>query len=193
MNSENTIIALSPGDILIQIVPEFLEYKTEMISLPDLSVGYLVPLKKLYIDQIDKEFCGVAEVCSIYINTKINRDLLEELYNNTTHFDLYIRQRNNNCPKVIRIYNDCTMYRQEFSVPEIGLTTSVKYYFTNSNDPWEIPDEKLQQLVPENQYYYDYAVSKAIKNLQKSVEELPITLPITIEQKINRTIQEAMS
>lgn len=171
MNSENTIIALSPSDISVQIVPEFLEQKTEMISLPDLSAGYLVPLKKLYIDQIDKEFCGVAEVRSVYINTKINRDLLEELYNNNTHFDLYIRQRHKDCPKVIRIYRDCTIYRQELSVPEVGLVTSVKYYFTNSTEPWEISDEKLRQLTPENQYYYDYAVSKAIKNLQKSIED----------------------
>ena len=172
--TQNKIVALSPSDIKIQIVPEFLtNTNKDVVTVPEMDVGYLLPLRKFLVDQIEDEFCGLMEVVTLYINDKIRRDLLEELYKDQIHFDVYVRAFNNtDCPKILRIYKDCVFCRQEFIVPELDLTANVRYYFTNSNEPWQISEDKIANMVPENQYFYDYAVSKAIKDLKYPLKEI---------------------
>ena len=170
----NKIVALSPTDIKIQIVPEFLKRSDkDIISVPETDVGYLLPVRKFLVDQIENEVCGLLEVVTLYINDKIRRDLLEELYKDQIHFDVYVRAFNTvDCPKILRIYKDCVFCRQEFIVPELDLNSTVRYYFTNSNEPWQLSEEKISNMVPENQYFYDYAVSKAIKDLKYPLKEI---------------------
>ena len=168
----NKLISLSPTDITIQIIPEFLK-NSEKIELPDNNTGYIFTTKKFIVDQIENEFCGLFEIVTIYFNDKIRRDLLEELYSGGLHFDIYVKQNSSkDCPRILRLYKDCSMCRQEFIIPEVGLNTHIRYYFTNSNEPWQLSEEKIKALTPVNQYIYDYAVSKAIKNLQYSVEDV---------------------
>lgn len=175
-DKQEVVFALSPGDITVQIIPEWLE-SNDLVKLPEINEGYTIPLRKFFLEEVDKEFCGVMEIASFFVNTKVHKDLIEELYENGTHFTIYIRKCFNSgegCPKILKIYKDCTMYQQEFAVPEIGggNNSSIfsRYYFTNSQDPWEILPEKLEKLVPVNQYIYDYAVSKAIKDLNKDLK-----------------------
>lgn len=168
---DNILYVLSPGDITIQIVPEWLmENNSGSVVIPDPEIGYTIPISKFYLDSISSEFCGVIEIRSMYINTNIHKDLLEEVYKSSSNFSIYIRQKyNDGCPKVLRILENCKFYRQEFAIPQFGMSLFTKYYFSNSSDPWEISPEKLAELTPVNQYIYDYAVSKAIKDLDKDV------------------------
>ena len=170
----NKTVALSSSDLIIQIVPDFLTKlsDTNRIALPETDLGYIVPIRKMLVEQVGIEFCGIMEINTVFVNDKIRRDLLEELYNGKIHFDMYVRQRGNDCPKIIRHYKDCSFHQQEFDIPEYNQTAYIRYYFTNSNDPWQIEESKLDKLVPENQYYYDYAVSKAIKDLQYPLKDI---------------------
>ena len=172
MAKQESIFALSPGDITFQIVPEWMQASSDMTELPDITFGYNVPIKKLFVEQSGDEFCGVIEIVSIFANTKIHKDLIEELYSNGSHFTIYIRQRSDiECPKILRIYEDCSFYQQEFAIPAIENAVFTRYYFTNSEDPWTIEQEKLDYLTPVNQYIYHYAVSKAIKDLNKEIKD----------------------
>lgn len=173
-NKQESLFALSPGDITVQIIPEWLE-NNDLVKLPEVSEGYTIPTRKFLLEEVDKEFCGVMEIASFFVNTKVHKDLIEELYENGTHFTIYVRKCYNSddgCPKILKIYKDCTMYQQEFAVPEISSIIFSRYYFTNCPDPWEISQEKLDSLTPVNQYIYDYAVSKAIKDLNKDMKNL---------------------
>ena len=172
--TQNKIVTLSPADIKVQIVPEFLTtVNKDVVAVPEADVGYLLPVRKFLVDQIEDEFCGLLEVVTLYINDKIRRDLLEELYKDQIHFDVYVRSFNNiECPKILRIYKDCVFCRQEFIIPELDLSSTVRYYFTNSNEPWQLSEEKISSMVPENRYFYDYAVSKAIKDLKYPLKEI---------------------
>jgi len=172
--TQNKIVTLSPSDIKIQIVPEFLTNNNkDIVAVPEAEVGYLLPVRKFLVDQIEDEFCGLLEIVTLYINDKIRRDLLEELYKEQIHFDVYVRAFNTvDCPKILRIYKDCVFCRQEFIIPELDLSSTVRYYFTNSNEPWQISEEKISRMIPENQYFYDYAVSKAIKDLKYPMADI---------------------
>lgn len=170
---QETIFLLSPSDTILQIIPEWLKTENNSVVLPDLTAGYVVPVRKFFLEKVETDFCGVMEIRSFYINTKVHKDLIEELYENGTHFDIYIRQKyNDGCPKVLKIYPDCTLYQQEFAIPELNDNVFNRYYFTNCSEPWEISHNKLSDLVPVNQYIYDYAVSKAIKDLNKDLQNV---------------------
>lgn len=188
-NTKNQIIALSPGDVIIQIVPEFVSQNTVNTtkSIPTMDTGYIIPFKSFLTDEYQEVtesnntksvkpiFCGIFDISTIFFNDSIRRDILDELYRDNVTFDIYIRQRpseNLIGPSIIKEYNDCYLYRQELSIPEVGLTTLFRYHFTNSNDPWEIPATRMAELKPPNQYIYDYAVSKAIKNLQYPINDV---------------------
>jgi hypothetical protein len=189
-NNTNKTINLQPNNILIQIVPEFLKKQSDSISVPSQDIGYLVPVRLFLADHaktsyncvedintICNEFCGAFEVVSIYFNEKIRRDLLDELYNDNIHFDIFVRNQSGteddiSGPKILKIYSDCYFYRQEFLLPENGLPVCTRYYFTNSNDPWPIQSQQIESLRPPNQYIYDYAVSKAVKNLQYPLNDI---------------------
>jgi hypothetical protein len=184
-DKQETIFSLKPGDTIVQIIPEWLQTNSTEVILPDLSAGYTIPLRKFLLEKFGSEFCGIMEVESFFINTKINKDLIEELYENNTHFDIYIRQKHIDCcPKVLKIFKDCTLYQQEFAIPEVPETIFNRYYFTNSKEPWDIPESKLDNLIPVNQYIYDYAVSKAIKDLNKDLKE-------TVNNTVKKIFDEA--
>lgn len=176
MKQGNQIITISPADINIQIVPTVNENPSSRISIPLEEQGYIIPLNLFLVDNYNNnEFCGVFEVGTIFFNENIRRDILDELYRDNVYFDLYVRQRifeSSLGPKIIKEYTNCRLYRQELIVPEIGLITKFRYYFTNSNEPWEISIEKINSMRPPNQYIYDYAVSKAIKNLTTPLDKI---------------------
>lgn len=170
---QETIFSLTPGDTILQIIPEWLKTDNDNVVLPDLSIGYVIPCRKFLVEKFGLDFCGILELQSFYINVKIHKDLIEELYENGTHFDLYVRQKyNEGCPKVLKIYSDCTLYQQEFAIPESNSSVFNRYFFTNCSEPWDISQSKLDSLVPVNQYIYDYAVSKAVKDLNKDLKNL---------------------
>lgn len=201
INTKGTIIALSPGDTLVQIIPNF-NKNSGSIGIPDIELGYTIPVKFCLIDEYLEEvttetiqgrlpkFCGIMETSTIFFNDKIRRDILDELYRDNVTFDLYIRSRpcsieNNDIgPKIIKVYYGCYFYRQELAMPEVGLTNTFRYHFTNSEEPWEIPLDRINELRPPNQYIYDYAVSKAIKNLQYPINDVCKALNNISEQKI---------
>lgn len=184
-DKQETIFSLKPGDTIVQIIPEWLKTDNTEVVLPDLTTGYTIPLRKFLLEKFGSEFCGIMEVSSFFINTKIHKDLIEELYENNTHFDIYIRQKYiDGCPKVLKTYMDCTLYQQEFAIPEVNEIVFNRYYFTNSKEPWDIPESKLDKLVPINQYIYDYAVSKAIKDLNKDLKE-------TVNNTVKKIFNEA--
>jgi len=171
--ANNKLLEISPTNIIVQIIPDFLKTSNDQMTTPSLEVGYSVPTKVFMTDQANQEFCGIIEVTTLFSDEKIRRDLLEELYLENDHFDIYVRQNTKDDElNIVRIYEGCSFYRQEFLIPEVGLFATVRYYFTNSSVPWEIPIEKIEALRPPNQYIYDYAVSKAIKNLQHALEKL---------------------
>lgn len=171
--ANNKLLEISPTNIIVQIIPDFLKTSNDQMTTPSLEVGYSVPTRVFMTDQANQEFCGIIEVTTLFTDEKIRRDLLEELYLENDHFDIYVRQNTKDDElNIVRVYEDCSFYRQEFLVPEVGLFAAVRYYFTNSSVPWEIPIEKIEALRPPNQYIYDYAVSKAIKNLQHALEKL---------------------
>ncbi len=171
--ANNKLLEISPTNIIVQIIPDFLKTSNDQMTTPSLEVGYSVPTKVFMTDQANQEFCGIIEVTTLFSDEKIRRDLLEELYLENDHFDIYVRQNTKDDElNIVRIYEGCSFYRQEFLIPEVGLFATVRYYFTNSSVPWEIPIEKIEALRPPNQYIYDYAVSKAIKNLQHTLEKL---------------------
>ncbi len=204
INNKGLIIALSPGDTLVQIIPDFenTDKNTNKVISPDIESGYLIPLKFCLVDEyqelIQSEnckgrypiFCGIFELGTIFFNEKIRRDVLDELYRDGVTFSLYIRQyptTNETAqigPKIIKTYHECYFYRQELVIPEVGLTNSFRYHFTNSEEPWEIPMERINELKPPNQYIYDYAVSKAIKNLQYPINDVCKALNNISEQKV---------
>ena len=186
------IITISPGDILVQIIPEFISkpINDETISIPDESLGYIIPMKFIIIDEVKPEISGLFDISSMYFNENIRRDVLDELYRDNVKFDMFIRQvpkEDSVGPKIIKEYKNCYFYRQELAVPEIGMTVSFRYHFTNSAEPWEISDERIKSLTPPNQYVYDYAVSKAIKNLQYPINDLCHTIK-TMGESVNETI-----
>ncbi len=193
-------ITISPSDIQIQIVPEFisksatnLENPTNItVSIPDESIGYIIPMKFIIIDEIkpEIEISGLFDINTIYFNENIRRDVLDELYRDNVKFDMFIRQvpkEDSVGPKIIKEYKNCYFYRQELAVPEIGMAVSFRYHFTNSAEPWEISDDRIKSLIPPNQYVYDYAVSKAIKNLQYPINDLCRTIK-TMGESMNETI-----
>lgn len=186
------VIAMSPGDISVQIIPEFISKPTndETISIPDESLGYIIPMKFIIIDEVKPEISGLFDITSMYFNENIRRDVLDELYRDNVKFDMFIRQvpkEDSVGPKIIKEYKNCYFYRQELAVPEIGMAVSFRYHFTNSAEPWEISDERIKSLIPPNQYVYDYAVSKAIKNLQYPINDLCRTIK-TMGESMNETI-----
>lgn len=186
------VIAMSPGDISVQIIPEFISKPTndETISIPDESLGYIIPMKFIIIDEVKPEISGLFDISSMYFNENIRRDVLDELYRDNVKFDMFIRQvpkEDSVGPKIIKEYKNCYFYRQELAVPEIGMAVSFRYHFTNSAEPWEISDERIKSLIPPNQYVYDYAVSKAIKNLQYPINDLCRTIK-TMGESMNETI-----
>ena len=188
---DNILYALSPGDVTVQIVPDWLLENSNngSIMIPDPEIGYAIPLNKFYIDTISNEFCGIMEVRSVFVNTNIHKDLLEDLYKNFSKFSIYIRQKyTSGCPKILKILENCRFYRQEFAIPQFGMSLFAKYYFSNSSDPWEISPEKLAELTPVNQYIYDYAVSKAIKDFNKD-----LTSNLAESQQCLRKLFEFMS
>ena len=75
-------------------------------------------------------------------------------------------------PKVLQIFNDVSINGRELLIPEFGQIITYRYYFTNNSDPWNIPIEKIEALRPPNQYIYDYAVSKAIKDQTTAIKEI---------------------
>ena len=91
-------------------------------------------------------------------------------------FDIYIRlnssKENIESPKVLQIFNNVSINGRELLIPEFGQIITYRYYFTNNSDPWNIPIEKIEALRPPNQYIYDYAVSKAIKNQTTVIKEI---------------------
>ena len=185
-------IAMSPGDISVQIIPEFISKPTndETISIPDESLGYIIPMKFIIIDEVKPEISGLFDITSMYFNENIRRDVLDELYRDNVKFDMFIRQvpkEDSVGPKIIKEYKNCYFYRQELAVPEIGMAVSFRYHFTNSAEPWEISDERIKSLIPPNQYVYDYAVSKAIKNLRYPINDLCRTIK-TMGESMNETI-----
>lgn len=200
INPKGTIISLSPGDTIVQIVPNF-HKNTNSNIIPNIESGYIVPLKFCLIDECLEEvstetiqgklpkFCGIMEVGTVFFNDKIRRDILDELYRDNVTFDLYIRSRpcsieyENHGPRVMKTYHDCYFYRQELSIPEVGLIDTFRYHFTNSNEPWQISQERINEMRPPNQYVYDYAVSKAIKNLQYPINDVCKALNNISEQK----------
>jgi len=204
INNKGQIIALSPGDTLVQIIPDFenSDRNSTRVFLPDLESGYIIPMKLCLIDEYQEQiqsenckgrypiFCGVLELATLFFNEKIRRDVLDELYRDGVTFSLYIRQRstsNDNDqigPKIIKTYHDCYFYRQELAVPEVGLVNNFRYHFTNSEEPWEISLFRINELRPPNQYIYDYAVSKAIKNLQYPINDVCKALNNISEQKV---------
>lgn len=203
INTKGTIIALSPGDTLVQIIPEFdIDNKCTKTISPNIESGYLIPINICLIDEYQEQikteyckghspiFCGIMEVSTIFFNEKIRRDILDELYRDRVTFSLYIRQRvssNENDqigPKIIKSYHNCYFYRQELTIPEIGMINKFRYHFTNSEEPWEISLDRINELRPPNQYIYDYAVSKAIKNLQYPINDVCKALNNISEQKI---------
>lgn len=178
MKQGTHIIALSPGDITIQVVPKFLNETNNKVNIPEEDLGYSIPMRLFLTDTFEKEFCGVFEIGTIFFNENIRRDILDELYRDQVTFDIFIRQRKVSNeeiglgPKVLQEYRNCKFYRQEFYVPEVGLTAFYRYHFSNSQEPWDIPTEKIEALRMPNQYMYDYAVSKATKNLQYTLKDI---------------------
>ena len=75
------VIAMSPGDISVQIIPEFISKPTndETISIPDESLGYIIPMKFIIIDEVKPEISGLFDISSMYFNENIRRDVLDEL------------------------------------------------------------------------------------------------------------------
>jgi hypothetical protein len=182
MKQGTQIIAISPADINIQIVPTTNENNPTRISIPLEEQGYIIPLNLFLVDNYNNnEFCGVFEIGTIFFNENIRRDIIDELYRDNVSFDLYVRQRifeSSLGPKIIKEYANCRLYRQELIVPEIGLIAKFRYYFTNSDAPWEISIEKINSMRPPNQYTFDYAVSKAIKNLSYPINDIAKSLII---------------
>ena len=134
------VIAMSPGDISVQIIPEFISKPTndETISIPDESLGYIIPTKFIIIDEVKPEISGLFDITSMYFNENIRRDVLDELYRDNVKFDMFIRQvpkEDSVGPKIIKEYKNCYFYRQELAVPEIGMAVSFRYHFTNSAEP----------------------------------------------------------
>jgi len=175
MKQGTHIIALTPGCINIQVVPKFLNETNNKINIPEEDLGYIIPLKLFLTDSFNKEFCGVFEIGTVFFNENIRRDILDELYRDNVQFDIFIRQvksEEQSGPKVLQEYRNCKFYRQELCIPETGLITFYRYHFSNSDKPWEISTEKIEALRMPNQYMYDYAVSKAIKNLQYSIKDI---------------------
>ncbi len=185
-NPKGRIFAITPGDVFIQIVPKFLNTNNNKVSIPDPELGYTIPLKLFLVDQYKDEnsldiFCGVFEVATVFFNESIRRDLLDELYRDNVQFNIFIRVRDNSegiGPKRLKEYLGCHLYRQQLSIPEVGLTTLFRYYFTNTSEPWEISEARIDALRPPNQYFYDYAVSKAIKNLQYPINDVVSALKV---------------
>lgn len=194
LNNKGKLITITPGDTIVQIIPDFdnadKRIKTTSIVLPDIEFGYIMQASFCLIDEYMENYitdtckfrrpvlCGVIECRTLLFNEKIRRDILDELYRDGVIFDLYIRQRTYNNeneqdgPKVIKSYHDCRFYRQELGIPEVGLIDTFRYHFTNSDEPWEISLDRINELRPPNQYVYDYAVSKAIKNLQYPINDV---------------------
>ena len=185
MKQGTSLITMSPSDITAQFVPNGFAINNDknVITIPDESIGYTIPLQIFITDKFEEEFCGCLELKSIYFNENIRRDVLDEMHRDNVTFDIFIRTRRlsndndmNSLPKVVQEYRNCHFYRQELCVPEVGASVFYRYHFTNSKDPWEIPIEKIESLRPENQYIYDYAVSKAIKNLQFALTDALINI-----------------
>ena len=58
-DKQEVVFALSPGDITVQIIPEWLE-SNDLVKLPEINEGYTIPLRKFFLEEVDKEFCGDA-------------------------------------------------------------------------------------------------------------------------------------
>ena len=187
------IISLSANDIIIQIVPNLDKIQSDKISIPDEIEGYSIPMRLFFVDNIGKDLCGVFEISTIYYNDSIKRDIINHIYDTETKFDIYVRMRSSKenlvSPKILQIFNNVYMNGREFIVPEIGKVLTYRYYFTNTNDPWSIPIEKIEAMRPANQYIYDYAVSKAVKDLKYPIENLTKTISefrkMSVEEKLN--------
>ena len=187
------IISLSANDIIIQIVPNLDKIQSDKISVPDETEGYSIPMRLFFVDNIGKDLCGVFEISTIYYNDSIKRDIINHIYDTETKFDIYVRMRSSKenlvSPKILQIFNNVYMNGREFIVPEIGKVLTYRYYFTNTNDPWSIPIEKIEAMRPANQYIYDYAVSKAVKDLKYPIENLTKTISefrkMSVEEKLN--------
>jgi len=168
------IIAISPNDINVQFVPNYNKNEIK-VTVPEPEIGHIIPLKLFLVEQYNKEFCGVFEVSTLFFNENIRRDILDEFYRDDVQFDIYIRQRQSidiEGPKILKEYKNCHLYRQQLAIPEISLTTTFRYYFANTPEPWEISNDRINEMRPPNQYIYDYAVSKAIKNLQYPLDDV---------------------
>lgn len=170
------IISLQPSDIAIQIVPKTPNEQTQnIVYLPDKSEGFTIPTNLFFVDNVGKDLCGVFELKTVYYNIAIKRDIINELYDSGKTFDIYVRlnssKENIESPKVLQIFNDVSINSRELLIPEFGQIITYRYYFTNTSEPWNIPIEKIEALRPPNQYIYDYAVSKAIKDLTATIKE----------------------
>ena len=187
------MISLTANDIIIQIVPNLDKIQSDKISIPDEIEGYSIPMRLFFVDNIGKDLCGVFEISTIYYNDSIKRDIINHIYDTETKFDIYVRMRSSKenlvSPKILQIFNNVYMNGREFIVPEIGKVLTYRYYFTNTNDPWSIPIEKIEAMRPANQYIYDYAVSKAVKDLKYPIENLTKTISefrkMSVEEKLN--------
>ena len=174
------IIAFSPSDVTVQIVPQSNQQNNTIVSIPDESIGFTSPMNLFFVDNMGSDLCGVFEIKTIYYNEAIKNDIINDLSDSGTNFDIYVRQKsskeNITSPKILQIFNNVHMHGREFIIPELGNTITYRYYFTNCNDPWSIPIEKIEAMRPPNQYIYDYAVSKAVKDLKYPIENVTKTL-----------------
>lgn len=166
---------------MIQIVPQIGNEQPEnKVSIPDETIGFIIPINLFFADYIEKDFCGTFEVNTIYYNESIKRDIINELYENKATFDIYVRlassKKNIKSPKILQIFNNVHINGREFIIPEVGRPLTYRYYFTNTVDPWAIPIEKIEAMRPPNQYIYDYAVSKAVKDLKYPIENLTASI-----------------
>lgn len=175
------VIHFSPGDLMIQIIPKtsklLITAENNLVRYPDEQLGFIIPVNIFFVDSVKRELCGVLEIGTIFYNENIKRDMIGEIFEEDTIFDIVVRRRSSkdadgNGPKIIQMINDVHMNRRELVVPEIGNNVVYRYYFTDSNDPWDIPIEKLNAMRPENQYIYDYAVSKAVKDLRFPIDNM---------------------
>lgn len=176
----NKIVSFAPNDLVLQIVSNFSNNSDDVIRIPNKEEGYFLSPRLFLSEIIRKEFCGVIEISTIFFNEDIKSNILDNLMSDNTKFDIFVRQTNpDNSPKIVQEFRNCIIYRKEFGIPETGLTAFNRYHFSNSSDPWYITNDQINTLRPPNQYIYDYAVSKAIKNLNN-----------TLEKNIGRIVQD---
>jgi len=68
--ANNKLLEISPTNIIVQIIPDFLKTNNDQMTTPSLEVGYLVPTKVFMTDQANQEFCGVIEVTTLFSDEK---------------------------------------------------------------------------------------------------------------------------